>query len=141
MPRVLKDVSTVDTRSSLVGVPLAIPVLLAPVAALGLYDLGDAFTRRSRGPAGDVVVLCHAHRIALGRGGGHRARPTFLPDLSDGRSNLDEALSPTARSKRGSPRHVSPSTLRSSGDVTGVSKAGSLGPCPRKGQTASPTRV
>lgn len=44
LPRVLRDVSTVDTRSSLVGVPLAIPVLLAPVAALGLYDLGDALT-------------------------------------------------------------------------------------------------
>jgi 4-hydroxymandelate oxidase len=44
LPRVLRDVSTVDTRSSLVGVPLAIPVLLAPVAALGSYDLGDALT-------------------------------------------------------------------------------------------------
>ena len=30
VPRVLRDVSTVDTTSSFVGVPLAIPVLLAP---------------------------------------------------------------------------------------------------------------
>ncbi len=42
IPRVLRDVSTVDTASSFVGVLLAIPVMLAPVAALGLYDPGDA---------------------------------------------------------------------------------------------------
>ncbi len=42
LPRVLRDVSAVDTTSSLAGVPLAIPVVLAPVAALGLYDAGDA---------------------------------------------------------------------------------------------------
>jgi len=42
IPRLLRDVSTVDTTSSFVGVPLAVPVMLAPVAALGLYDPGDA---------------------------------------------------------------------------------------------------
>ena len=84
VPRVLRDVSTVDTTSSFVGVPLAIPVLLAPVAALGLYDPGDAGRGAGGDPDRDIVVLCDAHRIALGAGGGHRNRPTFLPDLSDG---------------------------------------------------------
>ena len=42
VPRVLRDVSAVDTTSSFLGVPLAIPVLLAPVAALGLYHPGGA---------------------------------------------------------------------------------------------------
>lgn len=42
VPRMLRDVSQVDTGSSFAGVPLAIPVMLAPVAALGLFDPGDA---------------------------------------------------------------------------------------------------
>jgi hypothetical protein len=29
-------------------------------------------------------VDTNSHRIGLGAGGGHRTRPTFLPDLSDG---------------------------------------------------------
>jgi isopentenyl diphosphate isomerase/L-lactate dehydrogenase-like FMN-dependent dehydrogenase len=42
VPRLLRDVSRVDTSTSFVGVPLDIPVFLAPVAALGLFDPGDA---------------------------------------------------------------------------------------------------
>ncbi len=42
IPRMLRDVSQVDTSSSFAGVRLAIPVVLAPVAALGLFDPGDA---------------------------------------------------------------------------------------------------
>ena len=41
------------------------PGATRPGGGLGLYDLGDAFRGAGRGPAGDVVVLCHAHRIAL----------------------------------------------------------------------------
>ncbi|MDH3309036.1 MAG: alpha-hydroxy-acid oxidizing protein, partial [Acidimicrobiia bacterium] len=43
IPRVGRDVSDVDTSSSFLGVPLAFPVILAPVAALALYDAADAF--------------------------------------------------------------------------------------------------
>jgi isopentenyl diphosphate isomerase/L-lactate dehydrogenase-like FMN-dependent dehydrogenase len=42
LPHMMKDVSEVDTSTSFLGVPLAFPVVLAPVAALGLYDPGDA---------------------------------------------------------------------------------------------------
>jgi isopentenyl diphosphate isomerase/L-lactate dehydrogenase-like FMN-dependent dehydrogenase len=42
IPSVLRDVGDVDTHSSFAGVPLALPVVLAPVGALGLYDQGDA---------------------------------------------------------------------------------------------------
>lgn len=40
--RVMRDVGEVDVSSSFVGVPLAMPVILAPVGALDLYDAGDA---------------------------------------------------------------------------------------------------
>jgi isopentenyl diphosphate isomerase/L-lactate dehydrogenase-like FMN-dependent dehydrogenase len=42
MPHMMKDVSQVSTATSFLGVPLALPVVLAPVAALGVYDTGDA---------------------------------------------------------------------------------------------------
>jgi len=42
VPRVMRDVEDVDTSSSFVGVPLALPVVLAPVGALALFDSDDA---------------------------------------------------------------------------------------------------
>ena len=42
VPRVLRNTEDVDISSSFAGVPLGIPVILAPVASLGLYDPGDA---------------------------------------------------------------------------------------------------
>lgn len=41
VPRVMRNVENVDISSSFLGVPLAMPVLLAPVGALELYDEGD----------------------------------------------------------------------------------------------------
>src|SRR5688572_9747144 len=42
VPRVMRDVSEVDTSTSFLGVPLSLPVMLAPVGALSLYHPGDA---------------------------------------------------------------------------------------------------
>jgi isopentenyl diphosphate isomerase/L-lactate dehydrogenase-like FMN-dependent dehydrogenase len=42
VPRVGRDVSTIDMTSSFAGVPLAVPLMLAPIGALGMYDQGDA---------------------------------------------------------------------------------------------------
>lgn len=42
VPRIMRDVSEVDTSSSFLGVPLALPVIPAPVGALAIYDQGDA---------------------------------------------------------------------------------------------------
>jgi isopentenyl diphosphate isomerase/L-lactate dehydrogenase-like FMN-dependent dehydrogenase len=58
VPSVLRDVSTVDTTSSFVGVPLAIPVLLAPVAALGLYDPGDALAAAQAATRSGTSSFC-----------------------------------------------------------------------------------
>ena len=37
-PRILRDVSHIDTATTVVGLPIAIPILLAPVGALALFD-------------------------------------------------------------------------------------------------------
>lgn len=42
IPSLGKDVSRVDTSTSILGVDLAIPVFLAPIGALGIYDELDA---------------------------------------------------------------------------------------------------
>ena len=58
IPRVLRDVSSVNTTSSFVGVPLAIPVMLAPVAALGLYDPGDALAAAKAATRRGTSAFC-----------------------------------------------------------------------------------
>ena len=42
IPRLMIDVTTVDINTSFLGVPLQIPVMLAPVGALALYHADDA---------------------------------------------------------------------------------------------------
>jgi isopentenyl diphosphate isomerase/L-lactate dehydrogenase-like FMN-dependent dehydrogenase len=37
-PRILRDVSHIDTETTVVGLPLAMPIMLAPVGALALFD-------------------------------------------------------------------------------------------------------
>jgi len=41
-PRILRDVSHIDSSASLLGKPLRIPVLMAPVGALQLFEAGGA---------------------------------------------------------------------------------------------------
>src|SRR5579863_9667707 len=43
-PRVLRDVSAIDTGGQLLGHPLRLPVLLAPVGSLESFDAGGAKT-------------------------------------------------------------------------------------------------
>jgi isopentenyl diphosphate isomerase/L-lactate dehydrogenase-like FMN-dependent dehydrogenase len=43
-PRVLRDVSHRDTSTSFLGTPLSMPVMLAPVGSITLFDSGGALT-------------------------------------------------------------------------------------------------
>src|SRR5262245_62716026 len=57
-PRVLKDVSTIDTRLTLLGLPLPFPVLLAPTGFQRLFhDEGERATARGAGAAGALYTL------------------------------------------------------------------------------------
>lgn len=58
MPRILHDVSRVDTAVTLLGAPLAAPVLVAPTALHTLaHPDGEAATARGAAAAGSVLVL------------------------------------------------------------------------------------
>jgi isopentenyl diphosphate isomerase/L-lactate dehydrogenase-like FMN-dependent dehydrogenase len=58
VPRVMRDVGEIDISSSFVGVPLAIPVMLAPVGALGLYDPGDALAAATAATETGTSAIC-----------------------------------------------------------------------------------
>lgn len=58
LPRVLRDVSHVDTSLSLAGTPLAAPVLAGPSALHGMADpQGEVATARGVAGAGSLLVL------------------------------------------------------------------------------------
>ena len=44
VPRVARDVSTVSAATSVLGIPLALPVLAAPIGTIGLFAAGGAAT-------------------------------------------------------------------------------------------------
>lgn len=57
-PRVLVDVSTVDTRIRLLGHDLPFPILLAPCGAQGyVYPEGDLESARGAGMAGTIITV------------------------------------------------------------------------------------
>jgi 4-hydroxymandelate oxidase len=58
LPRVLRDVSRVDTSLTLAGVRLASPVLVGPTALHAMADpLGEVATARGAAAAGSLLVL------------------------------------------------------------------------------------
>jgi 4-hydroxymandelate oxidase len=64
--RVLVDVSRVDTSATLLGIPLSIPVLLAPTALHRLaHPEGERATARAAAAAGTLMTLSTVSSVAL----------------------------------------------------------------------------
>jgi len=65
-PHVLRDVSSVDTSTVLLGTPVAAPVVIAPSAMHGLVcDDGEAATARAAAEFGTVMTLSLAANLSL----------------------------------------------------------------------------
>jgi glycolate oxidase len=58
VPRVGRDVAEVDTSTSVVGVEMALPVFLAPVGALGIYDPSDGVGAAQAAAAVSTSSFC-----------------------------------------------------------------------------------
>jgi len=58
VPRVMRDVTTVDVSSSFVGIPLALPVMPAPVGALALYHRDDALAAARAAAEMGTAAIC-----------------------------------------------------------------------------------
>src|SRR2546429_9867864 len=70
-PRVLCDVGSVDTRTTVLGTEVALPVLVAPVALQKLaHAEGEAGKARAAAAAGTIMCLSSSttHRSAEGAG-------------------------------------------------------------------------
>lgn len=58
LPRVLRDVSTLSTEVTILGTPMAAPILIAPMAAQRLaHDEGEAGMARAAAESGTVMVV------------------------------------------------------------------------------------
>jgi 4-hydroxymandelate oxidase len=65
-PRVLRDVSVVDTSTTVLGTPVALPVLVAPMAYHRLaHDEGEAATARGAAAAGTILVTSTLATVSL----------------------------------------------------------------------------
>jgi len=58
VPRFMRDVRNIDTTTSLMGVPLAMPVFLAPVGALAIFDQGDALAAGQAASRMSISAIC-----------------------------------------------------------------------------------
>ncbi|HSK07643.1 MAG TPA: alpha-hydroxy acid oxidase [Acidimicrobiia bacterium] len=58
VPRVMRDVGAVDVSSSLVGIPLSLPVMAAPVGSLTLYHRDDALAAALAATETGTSVFC-----------------------------------------------------------------------------------
>jgi isopentenyl diphosphate isomerase/L-lactate dehydrogenase-like FMN-dependent dehydrogenase len=58
VPHMLEDVSRVDTQTSFLGVQMGLPVVLAPVAALGLYHPRDALAASEVAASTGISAFC-----------------------------------------------------------------------------------
>jgi glycolate oxidase len=58
IPRLMVDVTNVDTSTSFLGVPLEIPVMMAPVGALALYHPDDARASGEGAAGAGTSIFC-----------------------------------------------------------------------------------
>jgi isopentenyl diphosphate isomerase/L-lactate dehydrogenase-like FMN-dependent dehydrogenase len=98
-PRVLVDVGVVTTETTVLGTPVSLPVLVAPVACHGLFH-ADGELATARAAAAEQTVLCVStmtsyshHEIAEAAPGLTQwAQLYVLNDLGATRAHLDEAV-------------------------------------------------
>ena len=98
-PRVLVDVDVVTTKATVLGAPVSMPLLIAPVAFQGLYT-ADGELATARAAAAEGVVMCtstmtsHTHQeIAEAAPGLNQwAQLYVLNDEGATRAHLDDAV-------------------------------------------------
>ena len=105
-PRVLVDVGSVTTATTVLGSEVALPVLVAPTAFQRLCDPeGELATARAAASAGTVMTLSTLSSVTPGRAGRGRARARRSGSSSTGRATAASRRSSSRpRSRPGSPR-------------------------------------
>ena len=66
LPRVLRDVANVDTSTTVLGIPISAPIIIAPSAMHGLVcDEAEAATARAAGAVGTAMTLSLAANLSM----------------------------------------------------------------------------
>ena len=109
LPRVLRDVSTVDTRTTVLGTEVARPILVAPTAMHRFFcDEGELATARAAANVGTAFIVSMAATTsvedvaAAAPTGLHWAQMYMLRDRGRTRALCERAREPATR--RSSPR-------------------------------------
>src|SRR2546428_167419 len=78
-PRMLVDVSDVDTSTTVLGTRVSLPVLLAPTAGHKLCcEEGEAATARAVAAAGTIMILSSRSTTRLGDGAAASDSPKWV---------------------------------------------------------------
>ena len=66
VPRMLIDVSTVSTATSVLGEPISLPILIAPMASQGMaHPDGELATARAAAAAGTIMVVSTSTMVPI----------------------------------------------------------------------------
>jgi 4-hydroxymandelate oxidase len=66
VPRMLIDVSTVSTATSVLGEPISLPILIAPMASQGMaHPEGELATARAAAAAGTIMVVSTSTMVPI----------------------------------------------------------------------------
>src|SRR3954468_19915623 len=66
VPRMLIDVSTVSTATTILGEPISLPIMIAPMAAQGMaHPDGELATARSAAAAGTMMVVSTSTMVPI----------------------------------------------------------------------------
>ena len=103
-----------DLRTTVLGTPLALPIILAPVGSSRMfYPRGEEAAARAAGDAGTLYTLVDAVGLPTGGRPARDDRPRVVSGLSVRRTRRGVARRSSARVTPGIPRWWSRSTPRS----------------------------
>lgn len=92
-PRVLVDVSTCDMRTTVLGTPVSMPVLIAPTAFHSLaHPEGECATARAAGRAGSLMVVSSSSTRSLEDVAGQASGPLWFQLYVHDRDSAEELV-------------------------------------------------
>ena len=127
VPRVLVDVSDVDTRTTVLGQPIAVPLLGAPMGLNGLvHHHGEAGIARAMHDAGTIHALAAMASYSIEEIAAPKAPgPTWLQMAASGATVVSSASWWSELAPPGSWRSWSPSTSRARRAATATDETAS----------------
>jgi isopentenyl diphosphate isomerase/L-lactate dehydrogenase-like FMN-dependent dehydrogenase len=92
-PRMLVDVSTIDMRTTVLGAPVSMPILIAPTAFHGLAHAdGECATAQAAGQAGTLMIASTSATRSLEEVAAHASGPLWFQLYFHNRASAQELV-------------------------------------------------